>query len=82
MSDKPKQQLQQGNPIFRTGAGRRLVKKRPSRLEQAIAVTRSAPGWVIAPVKLLTTCFAYLLAVFAAHALGGLVRAVLGLSKK
>lgn len=73
---------QKGNPIFRTGAGRCLVKKHPSRLAQVIAATQSAPGWGIAPVKLLTTCFAYLLAVFAAHALGGLVRAVLGFTSK
>lgn len=82
MSDKTKQLLQQGNPIFRPGAGRRLVKKHPSRLEQVIAATQSAPGWVIAPVKLLTTCFAYLLVVFVAHALGALTRGVLGLAKK
>lgn len=74
-----------GNPIFRPGSGRRVVKKpqKPqSRLGQAIAAAQSAPGWVIAPVKLLTTCFAYLLAVFAAHAVGGLVRTVFGFARK
>jgi hypothetical protein len=79
MSDKLKKQQPQpqGNPVFKPSPAWRIVGKRSP-------ATQNAPPWLIAPSKVIASCFIFLTVVFSAHALGAMARGVLisGLTSK